>query len=162
MKPKLDGSKSPTRKQLVKKAINYFEQLKEWHELDVKRFSRPSSNRRSSKKNSRSPKTGSTVTKVEEMYVDESHRKLKLEKLKDLMKVELDMAEYDGELNFKKQDIDKAYAGYPMFMQRRESPKTSRDRLGSQDSISNLKRPLVEDLKEAVNEADQIDPEEPD
>ena len=95
------------------------------------------------------------------MYVDENHRKLKLDKLKDLMKVELEMAEYDGELNFKKQDIDKAYAGYPMFMQRRESPRTSRERLGSQDSISNLKRPLIEDLKEAVIDADQIDPDEP-
>jgi hypothetical protein len=154
---KRDGSKSPTRKMLIKKIIKYEENLKELHKYDSKKSRQQSSEANHRHSTSRSPQHNTVESKyIDELYVDEEHRKVKLVKLKELMVSELSKAETDGALNFKKEDIDKAYAGYPQFMHRYDSQRGSFDKSSLTHKDSHIKRPLIENLKEAVEDADKI------
>ena len=158
----LEPSKSPSRKHLAKKAIHYYEQLKEWHDYDQKKSPQVTTDKKNSISRSRSTITATLPhAPSEEIYVDEQHRKKHMEELKCLMKKELGKAEHDGALDFSRQEIAKAYTGYPEFM-RRESPYSSTNQghkpHGLEDIHTNTHviKPLIEELKEAVVEASHI------
>jgi hypothetical protein len=145
---KKEGSKSPTRKMLIKKIIQYEENLKELHKYDSKKSRQQSTEANPRQSTSRSPQHTTVESKyIDEVYVDEDHRKVKLVKLKELMVSELSKAESDKALHFKKEDIDKAYAGYPQFMHRYDSQRGSFDRSSINNKESHIKRPLIEELK---------------
>ena len=154
-----EDSKSPSRKTLIKRLIKYEENLKELHRLDSRRSGTHRPDGAGSQHRSRSPQHVTVDSKyIDESYVDEDHRRLKLGRLKELMASEVSRAESDGALNFKKEDIDKAYAGYPQFMQNHEHKKDLQDksRHSSKSREHKAKRPLIDELKDAFDDAEHM------
>lgn len=122
------NNNSPIRKQLAKRIINYYDQLAQSRELDRSRSaskerekSRSKSKERlnsSSRMNSKSSLGGSTANdQPKETYEDMEHRKIKLQKLKELMKNELDRAEADGALDPDYDTLEELHPGAPTFAQ---------------------------------------------
>lgn len=130
------GSNSPLRKQLAKKIINYYDQLSHIREQDRSRSPPKNKSRSKSKgkdtlrasqnlRDSKGSLTSSTNQNANPsvlVYEDEEHRKVKMQKLKELMKNELDKAATDGALDPDLDTLSKLHPGYPSFMQETYSP----------------------------------------
>jgi hypothetical protein len=148
-----DPSKSPSRKHLARVAINYFEQLKQWQNYDKKKpsvsteKSRPGSHNRSLSQYS----VIHPDIPLEEVYIDEEHRRKQMDELKVLMKVEIEKNEHDGALDFNQREIAKAYTGYPEFMRREPASHSPNPQVQT-----HVVRPVISELKEAANEAERL------
>lgn len=119
------NNNSPIRKQLAKKIITYYDQLAQSREQDRSR----SQSRERSKSRSKSKDRFVSSSRVfdsksglekkgeeYELYEDVEHRRVKLHRLKELMKNELEKSALDGALDPDLETKAKLHPGYPQFM----------------------------------------------
>lgn len=111
-------SKSPIRKQLVKKLVTYYNQLDDIRSKSPRR-KRQSKNRKHYLNNSiMNPKRKNrkTAPKRTDYYFDPKMRKRQLEELRDLMYSELHRAKVEDSLAHDDIDIYESMTGYPSFV----------------------------------------------
>jgi hypothetical protein len=119
------NNNSPIRKQLAKKIITYYDQLAQSREQDRSR----SQSRERSKSRSKSKERFVSSSRVfdsksgldkkgedYEVYEDVEHRRVKLHRLKELMKNELEKSALDGALDPDFETKSKLHPGFPHFM----------------------------------------------
>lgn len=148
-------SRSPIRKQLVKKIVSYYETLE-------KSKSRSKSRQSSAKKTLiQSPKLKISSSRATvDIYKDNLNRMKKLDKLKFLMKAELNKAKTEDEDKLDEKVIKKAVSGYPSFMQKSNRKKSPLPVLyNDQENIKPhaLQKKVYQNLEEKIK---QIESEE--
>jgi hypothetical protein len=149
----IQNNKSPMRKLLAKRTINYYDELKK-EEAGLSRSKSRRNNRSGSPepRNSASRSPGQADSKEKarllRQYDDVDHKKLKLEKTKSLMKSELERAELDGALDHKEDNLSKSKSGYPTFY--------NSAIMNSSFEENNRKKAVGELLREKVIEAEQL------
>jgi hypothetical protein len=143
------SSKSPIRKQLTKKMINYFDQLDE-----AKAKERSASRKRSNSR--KAPLSKSSVFEIEkkiEYYEDTEQRKKKLEDLKHLMKKELTLAQKEGTTEPPISDIYKSMSGYPSFIKPEKVPTAVKNLPFIEPVLNQFKKGIHQILEERVQKA---------
>ena len=145
-------SRSPIRKQLVKKIVSYYDTLERTRSRSTHKNKKGGQNRKSILSPKRRPK-GFQASAGLEFYEDNFNRKKKLNQLKHLMKAELKKAQRDGSLDFKEDSLRKSVNGYPSFMKESSGKKVLKS---SQKKIRDMvaKKSLVNVLEKKVEQAE--------
>jgi hypothetical protein len=135
----------PMRKQLAKKLLNYFDELKTKTDAEMEARGHKHSHSRHSR-HSRSPRRKEFMDEPTKLlsYHDDIHTKLKLLKVKALMEEEIKKSEMDGALEYEDPEFNKT-----RFVGKNVSKDMSRE-----NSVEN--KPVEEILKERVEEVDNL------
>jgi hypothetical protein len=146
-----ESFQSPSRRHLAKKALQYYEELREQEDWDRKR---PSSHSRERKYLPATTETRSHQYPVDEVYIDQDHRREQLENLTNLMKEEIERVEPNYPSSHPNQ---RKYLYTDSYRSRDNSRnKASQNNTMRASSTHTFTQPLIEDLKDAVGEAEHI------
>lgn len=160
MRRRTSPAKSPIRKQLVKKIVSYYDTLERDRSASRSRSPIRTSTQITKTKLISNPqeKPKYMVEKNIEYYEGELHRNAKLQKLEDLMKVELQRSINEGALSRDKSDLEHSIAGYPTFMKETEDRlKFKEMQVKDVDQVRfvEFKDSVHQKLKEKVIEAEE-------
>lgn len=160
MRRRTSPSKSPIRKQLVKKIVSYYDTLERDRSASRSRSPLRRSTQITKTKLISNPsvKPKYMVEKNIEHYEGELHRNAKLQKLEDLMKVELQRSINEGALSRNPSELKHSIAGYPTFMKETEDRlKFKEMQVKDVDQVRyvEFKESIHNTLKEKVIEAEE-------
>jgi hypothetical protein len=148
-------NKSPVKKQLTKKMVNYYDQLKDCKQYERKPSVRSKSPKASASKSLKRKQNVPMPAEDEIHYDDSLHVVKKISRVTKLMSSEVERCRADGALDLNKERLDKTYEGYPSFMKRTDTLRKSID---SGNSGTPSKPKLLDLLEHKLQDALKLQP----